>query len=106
AVATAPDGTIWASAGNEIGRVDPDAGTFTPLPTGTSVQNAWGMAVDRFGSVFVADEFAITSCGNGGKGSRVDPGSGAQTIVFCAHPPPTDVVAEASDSLLVVSSVL
>lgn len=105
AVATAPDGTIWAGAGNQIGRVDPEAGTFTPVAAGTVVQNAWGMTVGRSGAVFVADQFAINSCGNGGNISQVDAGSGAETIVFCLHAHPTDVVAEASDSLLIVSSV-
>jgi sugar lactone lactonase YvrE len=84
-VALAPDGSLVAidlgefsqAADGRVLRIDPTDGSSTPLSSGGLLHNPFGIAIDEDGTIFVTNQDDTGA----GQVVRVDPDSGAQSIV-------------------------
>lgn len=84
-VALAPDGSLVAidlgefspAADGRVLRIDPADGSSTPLSSGGLLHNPFGIAIDEEGTIFVTNQDDTGA----GQVVRVDPDTGAQSIV-------------------------
>src|SRR5690606_29489374 len=86
-VAIAPDGGVYVmDRAHGLVKVDPATGMQTLITAGNLFRDAYGIAIDATGNIYIADSgFKPTSPGSpvnmAGQILRVDPETGAQTVI-------------------------